>query len=939
MEQEVILYKIEVDVDKAQKAVIDYQVELEKLKKEKKAIEEANKKGELSEEEYAKAIVQTNNAIKQASQAQKDATKQIELADKAVKANKNSYQSLTLQYQEAKKKLNELEDAFSVNADGTIELTDAYKEQAEQVKKLKDAIIEFDQGVSDGRTNVGNYADSLKEALANTSLFGVSVGNAKEGLKQFTEGGIKGTIKNIFDLSKAILASPLFLLTAVVGGLIAVFSKSRAVTQAFGQAVEALGQVFNAIFKLIEPVIEGFASIVEFSAEAISGIVGFFDSGVKNSASLEKNLQGINDKLVLQADIQKKLELEAQKQKNIVEDTTQATEDRLKASRKQFEFESKSVDDVLKLEQSKAKVLEQQIKTLGNTNERFEKQKELTEQNAKVADLINQKEKFREELIKKTNELLTEQRSNLIALDQANLNLALATGKIRKDSKEQLDAEKKLIKDKLDIELQGTKDIVKQDALIAQAKADIANKEIEFIEKINEKNKQANDKRLQDAQAKAKAEIDLANQIANDEIQANLSALQKQLDDFDAQTAKLNLKDEIAINQRLLQREELETQFAEQQKALRKQQEKEELQALEAQAKELRKLGINTAKLEAEEKNKIKLQAIADINKIELDLQLANAERSAKLLESQLQRERDIRLNFASLNLQDARNSQLQAEIAQKSAFEERIKVAEEQYTLELEQNRQNFETNRIDYEQYLANLQTASLNYEKTRTDAERQAQQERLDAQFAFEQARLSTVQAFTDAAIAIAGKNEEIARGLQVFQKALALFEVGLNLQRQLSNINLTGAKLDATLPGSGVAYRVFAIASAVAQGAKIIADIKKLSFASGGYTGEGFGNPDGTGYKVAGIVHENEYVVPERVMNTQRGAEMVRQLESMRLKPYAAGGLVLPTSSSPSATELAGVFVSAMSQLPNPVVGVREIARVANQVQTIEQLRTF
>ena len=32
------------------------------------------------------------------------------------------------------------------------------------------------------------------------------------------------------------------------------------------------------------------------------------------------------------------------------------------------------------------------------------------------------------------------------------------------------------------------------------------------------------------------------------------------------------------------------------------------------------------------------------------------------------------------------------------------------------------------------------------------------------------------------------------------------------------------------------------------------------ASGGYTGRGYGDPDETGYRVAGKVHEDEYVIP-------------------------------------------------------------------------------
>lgn len=71
----------------------------------------------------------------------------------------------------------------------------------------------------------------------------------------------------------------------------------------------------------------------------------------------------------------------------------------------------------------------------------------------------------------------------------------------------------------------------------------------------------------------------------------------------------------------------------------------------------------------------------------------------------------------------------------------------------------------------------------------------------------------------------------------------------------------------------------------------------SFAEGGFTGDGFGSADSTGFKPAGVVHEGEYVVPKRILESQKGGQLVGALESMRLnKPtplsnigFANGGL--------------------------------------------------
>ena len=68
----------------------------------------------------------------------------------------------------------------------------------------------------------------------------------------------------------------------------------------------------------------------------------------------------------------------------------------------------------------------------------------------------------------------------------------------------------------------------------------------------------------------------------------------------------------------------------------------------------------------------------------------------------------------------------------------------------------------------------------------------------------------------------------------------------------------------------------------------------SFAEGGYT-SAEGKRDSTGFKVAGIVHEGEYVVPKKVLRTKAGAHIVNQLDNLRkynktstTEGFASGG---------------------------------------------------
>ena len=80
--------------------------------------------------------------------------------------------------------------------------------------------------------------------------------------------------------------------------------------------------------------------------------------------------------------------------------------------------------------------------------------------------------------------------------------------------------------------------------------------------------------------------------------------------------------------------------------------------------------------------------------------------------------------------------------------------------------------------------------------------------------------------------------------------------------------------------------------------MLRNISNKSVLNLGYTGNGSGIADETGFKQAGIVHEGEYVVPKHVLGTSEGSSLVSALENMRTnKPmpnlgigYANGGMV-------------------------------------------------
>lgn len=85
--------------------------------------------------------------------------------------------------------------------------------------------------------------------------------------------------------------------------------------------------------------------------------------------------------------------------------------------------------------------------------------------------------------------------------------------------------------------------------------------------------------------------------------------------------------------------------------------------------------------------------------------------------------------------------------------------------------------------------------------------------------------------------------------------------------------------AALGPFGIAALPGLIAGVQAQILGALAIAKIPAFAQGGYT-SAEGKRDKTGFRVAGIVHEGEYVVPKKVLQTKAGAQMVNKLEDLR-----------------------------------------------------------
>jgi len=129
----------------------------------------------------------------------------------------------------------------------------------------------------------------------------------------------------------------------------------------------------------------------------------------------------------------------------------------------------------------------------------------------------------------------------------------------------------------------------------------------------------------------------------------------------------------------------------------------------------------------------------------------------------------------------------------------------------------------------------------------------------------------------------QREAIERKAFQKKKRLELAQIAISLATEIASIaaNAAGNPLNAfTFGAAGAAQNIALAGIATARSAVQAGIIASQKFADGGYTGDGYGSPDSSGFKPAGVVHEGEYVVPKNVLESQRGSSLVGALESMR-----------------------------------------------------------
>jgi hypothetical protein len=995
----VILIDVNLTTDKLVKNIVVAQKEVDKLRLTNVALKKelATAVGDASINKITKSIVENEAALRSATGELKNYQKQQDNVIKQNKAEEGSYEKLLRTYNDAEVKLKLLKNTVKQNADGTFVLTKEYTKQQAEVLKLKDGLLKFNEGIKDGRLNVGNYAASFKDAFANSGLFGQSLGaltqltsSVSSGLKLVSDGtklvgdgfnkakdvvtsfsvsgssigstfttlndGVQETTENTEQLGDAVVNTKGEVegLGNVSGGLKSKFSSfvSSAITGLRGiataVAATGIGLLLIAVGSLIAYFTK-FQSGIDKLAQVTAGLSAAFDVFVgvignvgKALSTLDftnigKSFDGLGSKI---ADATNKaIELEKRKQALERQD--------IKNISIQGELQ-RSIEDLITVSENKTKTDQERIDAIKKAGEQetLLAQNQLKQEKESLA-IQDASIKLRREAGEVNNDLLKqrEQQAEVVAkledkIGDQERDSAARSSKLQKSlNNERITAQIGILNNQLALEqLYGQTNFDLQ--------RDIAKKERDAA---------LEDSSLNDVQ-RLKIQSDYQLKLAT--IQKAAADEEQKLNDTLTEARLENMVDgktkELAIESNNL-RLKLD--------AIKGNSIKEDLlraELVKQSADKLLEIELKYAQLSITERQKI--------NDSNANILLSENERYAKLLQQNL----DIQLSQRLLTEEDYANksAELEAERLQKQldiqllAAANRI-AAEKLYFDSLEQNA---ETQKARAEQELITEQELATQIQAT-VDAINQqrvtstvnannrideSNKKNKDAQIVYiNEVANSTKALFSSIGdlLSTDAKNRKKYAGVI---KALSTGEVLISGVQEIAGY-WEGAGKDAGSGGNlvtGTSSTILAILRTAAAVARTTAGIVKINaqpLAEGGYTMvNGIQSKysstiaDG-GYQrgaVYGQIGERgtEYVAPNWQINQAPLLfESLNRWRTSGVKQFAGGGFT-GGSVSTSLIDTSSIVEAALSRsfasMPQPVVAVTEINTVQNRVSVIE-----
>lgn len=221
----------------------------------------AFKAGAISQEEYRKVISNSTKAQTELTKQMIDVNKSISDNNAEIKVNttlltsqESSVNALRAQLAKNTKELNSMSAATRNN-------TDEGKALVAETKEISDKLKEMEKAVGDNRRNVGNYAESVQEALSNTK--GLS------GATGALASSMTGAVGSVKAFTTALMANPIVAIVGLILTLISTVEKLMKRNTEMATNLKAAFAPFEVIFSRI---LDGITSLLNGVAKAIDWV-------------------------------------------------------------------------------------------------------------------------------------------------------------------------------------------------------------------------------------------------------------------------------------------------------------------------------------------------------------------------------------------------------------------------------------------------------------------------------------------------------------------------------------------------------------------------------------------------------------------------------------------------------------------------------------------
>lgn len=262
-------------------------------KEEIAALAEAKKAylaGKISQDEYNKAVdevvesqVKLKKDLLETNEAIKNNNAEIKTSKTLLDSEADSVNALRAQLAKNTKELNAMSAAERTGSDEG-------KKLAAETKALSDRIGEMEKAVGDNRRNVGNYTDSITEALSSTKGLDGATGRLSSSM---SEG-----ITSIKGFNAALKANPILFIVGLILTLMSTIEKlinrnselSNSLSAAFAPFKIIIAQILDQLTALVGAVAKAITFVAD-QAVKLAGKIGLISKETLSAADAAKQLE------------------------------------------------------------------------------------------------------------------------------------------------------------------------------------------------------------------------------------------------------------------------------------------------------------------------------------------------------------------------------------------------------------------------------------------------------------------------------------------------------------------------------------------------------------------------------------------------------------------------------------------------------------------------